>query len=815
MPWQDKIRDPHCELCPLHRSAEYVCLMGEGSRKSKIMIVGEAPGEREDEEHVAFVGPSGQLLRRELEAVGIRADDCYITNVAKCRPPENRTPTKAEAKVCATTYLAAELERVKPDYVLGVGNAPLSAFTRNSGITKHRGKSYTLGGGSVFFPTFHPAYVLRSPQHGPVFRSDLERFGRLVRGENSPAAGTKVKLVRTTSQLKWLLRQLSKAKVISFDLETSSEGSGKTLRYHQPWDPGGRIVMLGVSWAPGMGVAVPIHHVESPWKDPDRVLRLFKSCLEAPDKKTIAHNGKFDCKWLASRGIFVKLSFDTMLAAHVLDENRSKGLEALSQIIFGVDSWKEGGEITKDAYNAPLRQLALYQAKDVDYPLRLYEYFKAQFKDDERLARIMAWLMMPASDVLTQVETVGMYVHRPHLRVQLKKYLLERQELEDKMLRYVPKEKRANFNFRSTKQVPQWLFGDLGLNPVKTTKASTEENPKYSTDEHTLLVLRDQHPVVPLLLRYRTVDMKFIRTYLSKWDVWRDGRSRIHTNYKLYGTVTGRLSSEHPNLQQVPRESTLRTCFGAPKGWTLLEADYAQVELRIAAMLSGDPTLLRIFHTGGDPHLATASEIAGLTPTEVLASDKTGRTEHRKRAKPVNFGFLYGMGEAKFIDYAFDNYGVTVTEEEAHEYRKKYFRLYNRLLPWHDRQRRLAHNLGYVTAPNGRKRRLPDVYSEDKQVVAEAERQAINSPVQVLASDLMLLSLVLLGPRLRPSVARPVGTVHDSLLFEIKNGYLDEHRALIRHVMEVETLRQMRRKFGCNITVPIKVDFKVSQYWGG
>lgn len=772
------------------------------------MIVGEAPGEREDEEHAAFVGPSGLLLRKELGKVGIDPEDCYITNVSKCRPPDNRTPTKTEAKICAENYLAQEVHKVQPDWILGVGNAPLAAFTRNSGITKHRGQPRKLPNGATLFPTFHPAYVLRSPQHAPTFRADLQRFARLVRGESAPGAATRTKIIKTKGHLVWLRDQLAQAPVISFDLETSSEGSGKNLRYHQPWERDGKIVCISFSWHEGSSAVVPLHHVSSPWRDPDRVLRFLKPALERSDAKYVAHNGKFDCKWLSHFGVFVRLTFDTMLAAHLLDENRSKGLEALSQIIFGVDGWKDSGEITKDAYNQPLRKLCLYAGKDTDYTLRLYYVFKKELLGQPRLARIFAKLMMPASNVLTQVESVGMYVHGKNLKRELIKYRKVRIKLEKKMLRYVPKEKRASFNFRSTKQVPQWLFGDLHLNPVRQTKTGNN-----STDEHTLLVLRNDHPVIPLLLRYRTVDMKYLRTYLEKWDEWRDFRSRIHTNYKLYGTVTGRLSSEKPNLQQVPRESTLRTCFGAPEGWTFLEADYAQVELRIAAMLSGDSTLLRIFHTGGDPHLTTAAEIARLTPAEVLASDKTGKTEHRKRAKPVNFGFLYGMGEDKFIDYAFDNYGIDVTPQEAHDYRERYFRLYSGLPAWHDRQRRLAQRLGRVHSPIGRVRHLPDINSSEYKVRAEAERQAINSPVQSLASDLMLLSLVRLGGVLHPNECRAVGTVHDALLFEVRNELVETYKGVVQGIME--DMNYVERLFKCEITVPIKVDFKTGQYWGG
>lgn len=806
MAWQDKIRNPDCTLCALHESADHVCLMGQGSRKSKIMIVGEAPGEREDAEHVAFVGPSGQLLRRALrEEARVEPDDCYITNAAKCRPPENRTPTRTEIKVCSGTYLQSELERVRPDFILGVGNAPLLALLRTSGITKRRGTPVSVGE-AVFLPTFHPAYVLRSPQHEPTFRADLQRFGRLIRGENAPGDETRIKLVQTASQLKWLRRQLDEAPVISFDLETSSEGSGKKHRYHKPWDPEGRIVMAGFTWTEGLGVAVPLHHADSPWRSPDAVLRYLKPALEVEGKKYIAHNGKFDCTWLAAKGVFVSQTFDTMLAAHILDENRSKGLKPLSQILLGVDAY-DVGEDLKDAFNIDLRKLSRYQAKDVDYTLRLYHIFRQQLIEEPRLKKVFQRLMMPASNELVKVETIGMYVHGKRLKQQLKLKEKERDEIDRKLRSYVPKAKRETINFRSPQQVGPWLFGDLKLDPVRKTKSGGD-----STDEDTLVVLSSQHPAPKLLMDLRTVDQKHLRSYLLPWDEKRDARSRIHTNYKLFGTVTGRLSSEKPNLQQVPRDGTMRTVFGAPDGWAFVEADYSQVELRVAAMLSRDPTLLRIFATGGDPHLTTAAEISELSEAEVKASDATGKTEHRKKAKPVNFGFLYGMGAPKFVTYARTNYGQEVSEEEAILYRKRYFRLYSELPRWHDRQRRLVHSLGRVHSPIGRVRHLPDVYSQDKKVRAEAERQAINSPVQSFASDLMLLSIVRLSGRLDPRLARVVGTVHDAILFEIHRGYLEEALPTIKEVME--DMREVERRFGAEITVPITVEIKAGQYWG-
>jgi uracil-DNA glycosylase family 4 len=807
MPWQDRIRDPDCTLCPLHAGAQHVCLMGTGSRKVEVMIVGEAPGEREDDEHAAFVGPSGSLLRRALrEEAGLDEDDYYVTNVVKCRPPGNDTPSKSDAKVCGGEYLARELRAISPRIVLALGNTPLTALLARSGITKHRGTPVESPDGYVVLPTFHPAYCLRSPQHEPTFRADLQRLGRMVRGESSSADKTRIKLVRTKSQLLWLRRRLDEAPLIYFDLETSSEGTGKDHRYHKPWDPSGQIVMAGFTWEEGLGVAVPLHHAESPWRDPDAVLRFLKPPLEDKTKKLGAHNGKFDCTWLASKGVYVRQTFDTMLAAHILDENRLKGLKPLSQILLGVDAYDVGEEL-KDAYNMALRRLSIYQAKDVDYGIRLYWIFRQQLLDEPRLKRVFQRIMMPASNELVKVETVGLYTIEANLKKQLRLKEKERDKVEAKMRSYLPVEKRETLNFRSPQQVAQWFFGDLGLSIVKKTKKGAP-----STDEDVMLTLAKQHPAAKLLLRYRTLETKDIRTYLRSWDEKRDARDRVHTNYKLFGTVTGRLSSEKPNLQQVPRESSMRTCFGAPEGWAFVEADYSQVELRIAAMLSRDPTLLRIFATGGDPHLTTAAEVSGLSEAEVKRSDATGKTEWRKKAKPVNFGFLYGMGEQKFIDYARVNYGVDVTEKEAHRYRTRYFNLYSELLRWHDRQRRLVKSLGRVHSPLGRVRHLPDVHSGDKKVRGEAERQAINSPVQSMASDLMLLSLVWLSQRLDPRRSRIVGTVHDAILFEIANSYVAEAAPIIKEVME--DMHRIEKMFNVEITVPIVVEIKAGQYWG-
>jgi DNA polymerase-1 len=291
-----------------------------------------------------------------------------------------------------------------------------------------------------------------------------------------------------------------------------------------------------------------------------------------------------------------------------------------------------------------------------------------------------------------------------------------------------------------------------------------------------------------------------------------DEDGRLHANYKLTGTVTGRLSSgkledsRGPglNVQQVPRDPFIRGIIGAPRGWRFVEADFSQVELRIAAHLSRDPTLQRLYALDEDVHLTTAMQVTG-KPADQISK------EERKKAKAVNFGFLYGMGAPKFVDYARDSYGVVVTPEEAEHVRRRFFETFSSLPAWHARQRRLVQQYGRVQSAIGRVRHLPDINSSDKGVRGEAERQAINSPVQSLASDLMLLSLVTLYDEMDPREAVIVGTVHDSILFEIKDEAADRWVKRIREVMEN---LPVKKKFGLDLTVPIKVDIKVGDHWG-
>lgn len=819
MSWKDKIRDPDCSACALHEEAQYVCLMGSGTRKSRLMLIGEAPGAREDEEHKAFVGPAGKLLDQLLEEAQVRREDCYITNVAKCRPTGNRTPTRTEIKTCVGLYLEEEIRRVSPDLIVLLGNSALQGVAGRSGIKKHRGTPIAVDK-ILCFPTFHPAAALRNPYLEPEIRADFRRIGRLLRGEASEGPATKVRIIQRRSQLNALAKLLSLQSEIAFDLETFTFDNGVRLKGKpvvsglQEWhEEHSVIACISLAWAPGESAVVPLFHERSPWQDPGAVLRKLKPILENRACKFIAHNGKFDCRWLAAHGVFVNLTFDTMLAAHMLDENRSKGLKPLSQVLLGVDAY-DIGEDVRDAYHAPLRRLCVYAAKDADYTLRLYHLFREELKQEPRTARIFKLMMMPASNMLTQVERRGLWIDEERLESRLEVVEENVEKLKRVMLRHVPKHKHPQappdgatkkltkelegINFNSPPQVGEWLFGDLGLEPLMETKTGAN-----STAESVLIQLASDHEAPKALLKYRKW-AKYADTYLLPIKYkHRDSRSRIHPTFKLFGTVTGRLSCVDPNLQNMPRNPFLRAIIGAPDGWSFIEADYSQVELRIAAMLANETNMLRVFHEGRDIHREVAVELTHKVPDDVTS-------EERKMAKPVNFGFLYGMGWEKFIVYARDNYEVEFSDNEAQNAREAFFRKWPKLRAWHERQRRIVRQYGRVQSPIGRIRHLPDINSGDKEVRGEAERQAINSPVQSFASDLTLMSALRISGRLDPATAYLCGLVHDANLFLGRTDQLD---VILPTIYEEMMNPPLKSWFGAELRVPIDVEIKVGKYW--
>jgi uracil-DNA glycosylase family 4 len=799
----DHLADHDCELCPLHETTERVCVMGSGDPQSRIMVVGEAPGGSEEKTGVVFSGAAGQLLDKCLERAGLSRDSLYVTNAVKCRPPEKRKPERIEGKICSENYLTAEIEEIRPTHILLLGNEALQAVARKSGITKHRGVRLEVKGhpkSRTIMAAFHPAYALRNPGIHPTLQEDIRRFARAIKGEFQ-VVPVKKKYVGTVKGLKRVIQLLEQAPartVVSYDVEN---------RY-RPWDKEWSIQCLGVSIDGEISYVIPLHHPESPFeKKWLSVLAHLRRALTRPDLILVAQNGKHDNVQLAGAKIFLKHKFDIMLAAHLVDENRPKNLGFLSQTYLGADVYKGMVELKPDKIlKVPIKELCAYNGEDVGYTWQLRPKIKAELVAQPRLARLFTKLMMPGSHTIQKVEMNGMHVDKERLfdrigilqgRIKEQKSVVQ-EHISTKMLNHFPGEE---FNYRSPQQVARLLYssekrGGLGLSPMLFTKTGNPSTNEEALQEYIM------HPFVQALFALRTLEGKWMNTYFLPWSTKIDANSRLHTTYKLYNTVTGRLSGD---LQQVPRDSFVRSVFGAPLGWLRVDADFSQIELRIAAHVANESTMRRMFLMGEDIHLMQASNVTGKPPSEITK-------EERKMGKPVNFGYLYGMYPTKFQKYAKINYGVDFSMAEAEVSREKYFAMFPDLLKWHERQRRMVHLHQQVHSPLGRVRHLPDIMSPDNSVRMEAERQAINSPVQSCASDATLFAMTKIDEFLNPRDARMVMTLHDGIGFEIREDKVDYYAPLIKETMENLPLE---RTFGTRLSVPLVADVEWGTHWSG
>lgn len=814
--------DENCTLCPLHKTAEYVCLLGHGSRTKRAMVIGEAPGAREDDSGVPFVGKAGKLLDRLLNDVGIDRKDIYITNAVHCRPPENRTPTKREINACKV-WLDKELEYVKPKYVLLLGNTPLLSVLGLKGIRKLRGRPVEKDG-VWYLPTYHPSYALRDPTNEPILKVDLQAFKDLMDNRGLPQEKRlSIHIVENGDDLKEMILDIEQESLVSYDIETNGL---------DPFAKGAKIISFGVGTRTTQWV-IPLDHKESKWR-PNHHLWLLRTVVKAArGAKMCAHNAKFDSLWLkVIYGIDWYSDFDTMLAHYILDENARHGLKELATLYcqapnYDVDKNEKQGDF-------PLKDHARYHAHDLFYTRKLKLIFERELKRDPSLHALFYDLIMPTARMFVDIEYEGVYidVKRLHqVEIELNKRVVEATKIMDK---YAP-----GTNWGSPKQVGELLFGKLKLSPLdKTAKGAP------STSESVLKRLASQHEVPRELLKFRECKQQ-----LSFFiEGWQPGivNSRLHPTFKIHGTVTGRLSCENPNLQQVPRDPLIRSLITAPDGWELVESDLSQIELRIAAELAGERNMLNAFQTGEDVHwktvireisrkgsyndevLSTARILGGganvrnLTyskaielmlqagPEACIKADSRWK-ELRKKAKAINFGYLYGMWWKKFIIYARDNYGVNVTDSEAQESRETFFELYPDFAPWHKKQKRFVRAHGYIRTLSGRLRRLPAAYGySDSPEAKEAERQAINSPVQSFANELNLMAAVEMHDKFDRSYYRIIGTVHDSILQYVRK---DKLVVIVPQIKQIMSHPKLMDEFGIKLSVPIEAEVSIGP-WG-
>lgn len=819
------------EQCSLCADGHDIQSYGVGPKDAKVVVVGKMKNSTKFQNE----------LEAKLTALGLDTSEVYFTPVIKCRDYEVSLTNK-QLKEHAALYLIPELEEIKPQYILAMGNEALLSTAGKSGITKYRAREYPGPAGSEVYATLSPSAVRRNPGQMPGYTADLMLFINKVKGRKQGIADPKYFVADTKEKLKKLLRILEMTDEIYVDIETHAP-SGE---YYEPESKMVSLAATCIITKPngerGIVVwAIPLCHPQSPWRSNWKSLLKLIGKHTGNIRKVVAHNSSFDCKWLIWYGVAIYPTFDTMLAVHLLNENIQKGLKPQAMARLGVEPW---GIDTGDLFKKDLKEVLHYNVLDTWYMYWIKQQLVAEFKEQPRLARIFQFLTMPAQRELIDSELRGIWIDIKRLMTRKPLAETKLNRIEDNIRETAglvtpqspnglspqdedwPKDvkgKPRDANFNASLFARWMLFDWCGLPVVERGKVKQDGSPgDPSMAEGVLMTLKGEHPVIEHMLE-RVTAQKHLSSFFNPYMELYDEDHRIHTTFKLAGTVTGRLSSGKAdadkisgtrgklrgvNLQQVPRDPFIRGLFGAPPGWTFVEADYSQIELRVAALLADEQNMKHIYAINGDIHLTTAARVSGLPESQVTKSIRNDL------GKPVNFGFLYAMGWKTFIKSAFDNYGAHFTEDEAKAARATYFALFPGLLPWHARQRRLVNEYGRVQSPIGRVRHLPDIYSPDQGVRAEAERQAINSPVQGLASDMAVISMIVINSIFREQDIKGhcLGLVHDAINYEIRDDNLSKALPIIKDTME--DMDNIYRRFGTVIDIPIIADVSVGDHWG-
>jgi DNA polymerase-1 len=593
-------------------------------------------------------------------------------------------------------------------------------------------------------------------------------------------------IVLTEAHLEDWIKKIKAAELIAVDTETTS------LDYMIA-----DLVGISVAVEPGEAAYIPFGHdyLGVPEQlSRELVLAAVKPLLEDPGIKKVGQNLKYDMSIFAQHGIALQgIEFDTMLESYVLDSVATRhDMDSLAEKYLGEQTIKFADVAGKGAGQLTFNQIALeiagpYAAEDADITLRLHQVLWPQVSAHTSLGKVFTDIELPLVPVLSRIERTGALVDDTLLFQQSQELALRLAELEREAWDLAGQE----FNLASPKQLGDILFTKLEIPILKKTAKGAP-----STKEEVLQELALDYPLPKVLIEHRGL-AKLKSTYTDKLPVMINRTTkRIHTSYNQSGTATGRLSSSDPNLQNIPVRNAegrrVRQAFIPAEGSKMVAADYSQIELRIMAHLSEDPSLLAAFAAGQDIHRAPAAEVFSTHPEQVTI-------DQRRSAKAINFGLIYGMsafGLAKQLN---------IGRKQAAEYIDTYFDRYPGVLNYMNSVRSTAAEAGYVETYFGRRLYLPEINSRNGMRRQAAERTAINAPMQGTAADIIKLAMISVDDWLQNSDLRSVMImqVHDELVLEVPE---DELQVVSEGLMQ-------RMESAATLKVPLLVDVGVGNNW--
>ena len=622
--------------------------------------------------------------------------------------------------------------------------------------------------------------------------SEGAQLGLFASDEGQPQeenAGTDLTtiLVDTPAALAALKETLNQSEMIAFDTETTDTDVM-------------RAKLVGISLAVNTeeGYYIPVGHQSGTQLPLADVLDALKGPLTDPKIGKVGHNLKYDYLMLKRFGLVVSpLTFDTMIAEWLINPaSRNLGLKNLAWVRLGyemthIDELIGKGRAQKTMDQVPITEAAGYAAADAAIVLRLIPQLKEELQTQaaEALFRTME---MPLIPILAQMEETGILLDKDFFKRFSKELGNRLTEIEKQIYEAVG----YQFNLNSTQQLSEALFNKLGLEPPDRTKKTSSGH--YSTAAGVLEGMAGQHPVIDLVLEYRELE-KLRSTYVDSLPSQINPETgRVHTSLNQTGTVTGRIASSDPNLQNIPTRTKtgqrVRNGFIARKGWQLLAVDYSQIELRIVAHMAQDQAMLAAFRAGQDIHATTAAAVHGIPLDEVTP-------EMRRHAKAINFGLIYGMSA----------YGLTnatdLTLAEAENFIKTYFEKFPGVEKFLEGIKKTAAEKGYVETLLGRRRYFPNLKKgAGYNIRQREEREAINAPIQGTAADIIKIAMLKLPDEIEKAglQAKMLLQVHDELMFEVPDAELKATTALVKDVMEN----------AYHLDIPLSTEAKAGRSWG-
>ncbi|UXM95265.1 DNA polymerase I [Bartonella sp. HY329] len=642
-----------------------------------------------------------------------------------------------------------------------------------------------------------PVETIINANGDPIFS-----FAQLAEEKRLEAASSKIiyedyTTIRDEAILKQWLDQAIDQGFMAFDTETTA------------LDPMvAELVGFSIALAPNKSAYVPLNHISGKKDllssgvvenqlDQNIALALLKPVLEDSSVLKIAQNMKYDWLVMHQHGIDITAFDDTMLLSYVLDSGAfSHGMDALSERWLGHKpiSYKDvtgSGKSSISFAEVDIEKASQYAAEDSDITLRLWQVLKTQV-DANALARVYQRLEQPLVTVLAKMEERGILVDRQILSRLSGEFAQKAAGIEDEIYKLAGEK----FNIGSPKQLGDILFDKMGLPGGAKTKTGQWSTSVQVLDELAL----SGHELPSKIVEWRQLS-KLQSTYTDALPNFINKKTgRVHTNYAMAATSTGRLSSSEPNLQNIPVRTKegrqIRTAFIAGEGNVLLSADYSQIELRVLAHVADIPQLKKAFANGLDIHAMTASEMFGV-PIDGMPS------ETRRRAKAINFGIIYGISAFGLANQ------LGISREEASQYIKTYFERFPGIRDYMEDTKEFARNHGYVEDIFGRRAHFPEIKSSKAQIRAFNERAAINAPIQGAAADIIRRAMIRMDDALLNNnlSAKMLLQVHDELIFELPIDESDKTIKVVKDIMENAAMPAV------NLSVPLQVDARTAKNW--